>query len=54
MFTSPESDGLKWTGYQGGAQKFGNGPYRMRFDKVNRIIYSGNWDSGVWALKVLD
>ena len=54
MFTSPESDGLKWTAYQNGAQKFGNGPYRMRFDKVNRIIYTANWDSGVWALQVID
>jgi hypothetical protein len=53
-FTSPESDGLKWTAYQGGGQKVGNGPYRMRFDKVNRIIYSANWDSGVWALRVID
>jgi hypothetical protein len=53
-FTSLETDGKTWTAYQGGAQKTGNGPYRMRFDKVNRIIYSANWLSGLWALRVID
>jgi hypothetical protein len=52
--TSPESDGTKWAPYQGGAQKFGNGPYTMRFDAINRIMYSANWGAGFWALKVLD
>jgi hypothetical protein len=51
--TSPETDGLTWTPYQGGAQTFSDGPYSMAFDPVNRIIYSANWDAGFWALKVL-
>jgi hypothetical protein len=54
---SPETDGVNWSAYNPlntGAQTFRNGPYRMRFDKVNRIIYSANWNAGVWALKVLD
>jgi photosystem II stability/assembly factor-like uncharacterized protein len=52
--TSLETDGTTWTPYQGGAQKFKDGPYRIRFDKVNRIIYSANWVAGVWALRVID
>lgn len=51
---SPESDGRTWTAYQGGAQKFDNGPFTMHFDKVNRIMYSANWNAGIWALKVLN
>ena len=52
-YVSSESDGTQWTPYQGGAQKFGNGPYMMRFDPVNKILYSANWGAGLWALKVL-
>ena len=48
--TSPESDGITWTAYN--AQKFADGPYRMAFDSTNRIVYSANWNAGVWALKV--
>lgn len=51
---SPESDGVNWSDYQGGTQKFANGPYNLKFDKINRIMYSANWCAGVWALKVLD
>jgi hypothetical protein len=51
---SSEKDGLTWTTYQGGVQKFGNGPYLMKFDKKNRIMYSANWGAGMWALKVID
>jgi len=47
---SPESDGTNWTNYN--SQVFSDGPYRMAFDSVNRIIYSANWNAGVWALKV--
>jgi hypothetical protein len=53
-YTSPESDGLTWTPYQGGTQKFANGPYMMAFDKVNRILYMANWLAGAFALKVLE
>jgi photosystem II stability/assembly factor-like uncharacterized protein len=52
--TSPETDGINWTAYNGGTQKFQDGPYDMAFDKVNRIVYSANWDHGLWALKVID
>jgi hypothetical protein len=52
FYVSPETDGTTWTQYKGGAQPIPNGPYRMRFDKVNRIMYTANWDSGLWALKV--
>lgn len=53
-FSSPESDGVTWTAYQGGAQTFRDGPNVMRFDSVNRILYSANWRAGLWALKVLN
>lgn len=49
---SLESDGVNWKAYEGGAQKFDNGPYSMRFDKTNHILYSANWSAGIWALKV--
>jgi hypothetical protein len=48
--TSDESDGMTWTNYN--SQTFSDGPYRMTFDPINRIIYSANWNAGVWALKV--
>jgi hypothetical protein len=48
--TSPEADGMTWTAYN--AQKFADGPYRMAYDATNHIIYSANWNAGVWALKV--
>jgi photosystem II stability/assembly factor-like uncharacterized protein len=48
---SDESDGTNWTAYNG--QMFRNGPYRMAFEPKNKIIYSANWNSGVWALKVV-
>jgi photosystem II stability/assembly factor-like uncharacterized protein len=48
--TSPESDGVSWTTFN--SQKFADGPYRMAFDSKNRIIYSSNWNAGVWAMKV--
>jgi hypothetical protein len=50
---SPETDGLTWTAYQGGAQKFDNGPATMIFDRGDRIMYSANWTAGLWALEVL-
>lgn len=53
FYTSPETDGLTWTPYQGGAQTFNNGPAYVAFDKVNRILYAPMWNVGLWALKVL-
>jgi hypothetical protein len=52
---SPESDGVNWTPYDPfgtGPQTFTDGPFLMRFDGANRILYSANWDAGLWALKV--
>jgi photosystem II stability/assembly factor-like uncharacterized protein len=51
--TASESTGASWTPYQGGAQKFSDGPFMMRYDAVNQIMYSANWRSGFWALKVI-
>ena len=53
--TSPETDGVNWKAYDPlgkGAQTFTDGPFVMRFDAANRILYSANWDAGLWALKV--
>jgi hypothetical protein len=50
-WTSPDSDGAKWSLYAD-TTKPTRGPIRMRFDQVNRIVYSTNWDAGVWALKL--
>ncbi|HVW26957.1 MAG TPA: hypothetical protein VHC69_16430 [Polyangiaceae bacterium] len=53
-WSAPEGAGGPWAKYQNGAQTFNDGPFTMRFDSANRIIYSANWKTGVWALKVLD
>lgn len=50
---SSETDGLTWTPYNGGKQTFNDGPFIMRFDASNGIMYSANWQEGLWALKVL-
>lgn len=52
FFTSPETDGMTWTPYNGGAQKFTDGPFEMAFDVANGILYSANWGNGILALKV--
>jgi hypothetical protein len=51
--TAPENAGTPWTPYQGGAQTFADGPAMMQYDATNGIMYSANWDSGDWALKVI-
>ena len=48
---SDEDDGRAWTVFTP-SQTFSDGPYRMTFDPVNRILYSANWNEGAWALKV--
>ena len=52
---TPESTGTTsaWSQYQGCAQTFNNGPFLMRYDAVNGIMYSANWGAGFWALKVI-
>ena len=55
--TSPETDGLHWTPYNpngAGPQLFKIGPYLMKFDRINLIMYSAHWDAGFWALRVID
>ena len=44
--------GTSWVAMNG--QTFRDGPYRMSYDETNGIIYSANWNAGVWALKVDD
>jgi hypothetical protein len=51
FYSSPESDGLTWAQYQSGAQQYSDGPYVMRYDAANGILYSANWGAGVLALK---
>jgi photosystem II stability/assembly factor-like uncharacterized protein len=47
--TSPDGDGLTWSAFND--QMFSDGPYRMDVDAANHIIYSANFNDGVWALK---
>jgi photosystem II stability/assembly factor-like uncharacterized protein len=51
FFVSRETDGLTWTPYRGGAQKFATQPFEMAYDSANGILYSANW-GGLYALKV--
>jgi hypothetical protein len=53
MFVSAITDGATYTGFKGGAQTWDNGPFSMRFDATNCIIYTANWANGVWATKPL-
>lgn len=50
FFTSPESDGTKWTKFQNGTQTFTSQPFEMYYDKANNIMYSANWE-GLFALR---
>ena len=52
FFTSPESDGLTWTPYRGGVQRFSAEPFEMWYDPKSRILYSASWSEGLLALKV--
>jgi photosystem II stability/assembly factor-like uncharacterized protein len=55
FFVSPEGtpdEGEQWTPYS--AQTIPEGPWKMEFDAANRIIYSATWNSGAWALTVLN
>ncbi len=52
FFTSPETDGIHWTAYAGGTQKFSAEPFEMGYDPVNRILYSASWSEGLLALKL--
>ena len=52
FFTSPEADGLAWTAYRGGAQRFREGPFELHFDPVHRILYSASWGAGLLSVRV--
>lgn len=49
-YTSPERDGIRWAQY--GGQTFFDGPMSMAYDPVRHIVYSSNWEAGVWKLQV--
>lgn len=53
FFTSPESDGLNWTPYHGGIQKFSAEPFEMTYDSKNHIMYAASWGEGLLALKIV-
>ena len=52
---TPEGTGTTsaWTGYQGSAQTFTNGPFQLLYDSTNGLMYSANWNAGLWVLKVI-
>jgi hypothetical protein len=54
-YTSLETDGKSWAPYDPnhtGAQTFGDGPFMMLYDPGHQIMYSANWNTGFWALKI--
>jgi photosystem II stability/assembly factor-like uncharacterized protein len=54
LLVSPLDDGKQWTPYAGGAQKFALGANQMVFEPANRMLYSSNMSSGLWAMKLPD
>lgn len=53
VMVTPETDGVTWTALGGDPPEFtASGPFEMRFDSANRILYSAHTGAGVWALKV--
>ena len=51
FFVSPEgggSEGETWTAFS--AQILPEGPWRMRFDAANHILYNATWGGGAWAM----
>jgi len=50
FISSPETDGMTWKSYN--SQMFSQGTFEMAFDPVNKILYSGSWTAGMWALRV--
>jgi hypothetical protein len=47
-FTSPESDGTKWT--QLSSPKMAHGAVRLVYDPDHHVLYSGNTASGLWRV----
>lgn len=48
--TSSISDGINWANYASG-QTFLNGPYDMKWDATDGIMYAAQWVAGVYVLK---
>lgn len=45
--------GVSWSAMGSpGNQTFTNGPLHMSFDEVNGVLYTANWNAGIWAYKV--
>ena len=49
-YVSPENGGTTWVAQNN--QSFSDGPMSMAYDPVNHVVYSSNWDGGVWKLQV--
>lgn len=47
---SPITNGLTYSNFASG-QTFENGPYDMRWDSTNGLMYSAQWVAGFWVLK---
>ena len=47
-YYASESDGTNWKPYN--SQSFSDGPLSMVFDAQNRVVFSSNWNAGVWKL----
>lgn len=54
FYCAPESSGLAWTAYNGGAQTFSAGANPFVYDPTNRIVYVALNGAGAWALRVID
>ncbi len=48
-YTALESNDTSWTQYNN--QTFTNGPMNMALDPIRKIVYSSNWNGGVWKLQ---
>mgnify|MGYP003946950419 CR=1 FL=1 len=47
-YTSPVNDGVNWT--QRTDRTFPNGANGYHYDSANRILYTANWQQGVWKV----
>ena len=47
-YYTSELDGTNWKPYN--SQTFSDGPINMTFDAQNKIVFSSNWNAGVWKL----
>ena len=53
FLTAPENADTTWRKFGNDPAAFANsGPFELRFDSVNSILYSAHTGAGVWALKV--